>query len=226
MALASSFQRFAALTPAAARRQTLLKHSPFQGSSISSGNASKLPLFQKTGARVGLQNWGHNAGARWLSSAAFTAARVACSSFRQSPWKRMLKISEAPAPPLHVLHQQNQVRTIRVSYTARKKKKRIIKMAKGFRGRANRCYKIALPRVQKALQHAYRDRKLKKREFRRLWIQRINAGVRQHGLSYSEFIKRLHGSGITLNRKMLAELAGMEPFSFKAVVDVVKLRTA
>lgn len=123
-------------------------------------------------------------------------------------------------------HQQVQVRTIRTQYSARDKRKRIIKMAKGFRGRANRCFKIALNRVEKSLQHAYRDRKLKKRNFRRLWIQRVNAGVRQHGLGYSPFIKKLHDSGVRLNRKMLADLAGMEPFSFKAVVDVVKMRTA
>lgn len=107
---------------------------------------------------------------------------------------------------------------------ASKKHKRIIKMAKGYRGRANRCFRIAIRRVEKALQYAYRDRKVKRREMRKLWIQRLNAGVRQHGISYSKFIPALHKSGVILNRKVLADIASNEPFSFKAVVDVVKMR--
>jgi len=73
---------------------------------------------------------------------------------------------------------------------------------------------------------AYRDRKNKKREFRRLWITRINAGVREHGVRYSQFVNKLHSSGILLNRKILSDLAMNEPFAFKSVVDVVKLRAA
>ena len=97
-------------------------------------------------------------------------------------------------------------------------------MAKGFRGRSNRTFRAAISRVEKSLQYAYRDRKVHKREMKKLWIERINAGVRQHGLSYSKFIASLHKSGIVLDRKVLAELASNEPFSFKAVVDVVKQR--
>ena len=96
-------------------------------------------------------------------------------------------------------------------------------MAKGYRGRANRTFKAALQRVEKALQYAYRDRKQKKRDFRKLWIERINAAVRQHNMSYSKFISYMNHSGkINLNRKVLADLAANEPFSFKAVVDTVK----
>jgi len=111
-------------------------------------------------------------------------------------------------------------------------------MAKGYRGRANRTFRAAIRRVEKGLQYAYRDRKNKKRDFRRLWIERLNAGTRQHGLSYSRFIYAItqinskvtqEGTNnqrpplsMTLNRRMLAELASNEPFSFKAVVDVVK----
>ncbi|KAL7513945.1 hypothetical protein ACHAXN_011208, partial [Cyclotella atomus] len=101
--------------------------------------------------------------------------------------------------------------------------KRVIKLSKGFRGRANRCYRIAIRRLEKSWQYAYRDRKVKKREFRKLWIQRLNAGVRQHDVSYSNFINMQSKSGVVLDRKILSNLAMYEPFSFKAVVDVVKM---
>ncbi|EED96031.1 RL20, ribosomal protein 20 60S large ribosomal subunit, partial [Thalassiosira pseudonana CCMP1335] len=102
------------------------------------------------------------------------------------------------------------------------KHKRVIKLSKGFRGRANRCYRVAIRRLEKSWQYAYRDRKVKKREFRKLWIQRLNAGVRQQGLSYSKFIQLQGKTGVVLDRKILSTLAMYEPFSFKAVVDVVK----
>mmetsp|Transcript_29132 Transcript_29132/g.41670 ORF Transcript_29132/g.41670 Transcript_29132/m.41670 type:complete len:214 (+) Transcript_29132:118-759(+) len=105
---------------------------------------------------------------------------------------------------------------------ASKKHKRVIKLSKGFRGRANRCFRVAIRRLEKSWQYAYRDRKVKKREFRKLWIQRLNAGVRQQGLSYSRFIQMEGESGVKLDRKILSGLAMYEPFSFKAVVDVVK----
>mmetsp|Transcript_28846 Transcript_28846/g.42740 ORF Transcript_28846/g.42740 Transcript_28846/m.42740 type:complete len:280 (+) Transcript_28846:124-963(+) len=125
---------------------------------------------------------------------------------------------------------------------ASKKHKRVIKMAKGFRGRAKNTFRAAIRRVEKGLQYAYRDRKVKKRNYRKLWIERVNAGVRQHGMSYSRFVNGMQnldndsaddGSseddsakvGILLNRKVLADLAANEPFSFKAVVDVVKMNT-
>lgn len=109
---------------------------------------------------------------------------------------------------------------------ASKKHKRVIKQSKGFRGRANRCFRIAIRRLEKSWQYAYRDRKVKKREFRKLWIQRVNAGVRQHGVSYSNFIAMQNRSGVVLDRKILSGLAMYEPFSFKAVVDVVQKMSA
>eukprot|EP00984_Skeletonema_dohrnii_P014308 scaffold5994_cov150-Skeletonema_dohrnii-CCMP3373.AAC.7 len=109
---------------------------------------------------------------------------------------------------------------------ASKKHKRVIKLSKGFRGRANRCFRVAIRRLEKSWQYAYRDRKVKKREFRKLWIQRLNAGVRQQGLSYSRFIQMEGKSGVKLDRKILSGLAMYEPFSFKAVVDVVKKMSA
>ena len=108
---------------------------------------------------------------------------------------------------------------------ASKKHKRVIRMAKGFRGRAKNTFRAAIRRLEKSFQYAYRDRKTKKRNFRKLWIQRVNAGVRQHGISYSRFIRSATAdANIVLNRRMLSELASNEPFSFKAVVDVVKLK--
>ncbi|KDO16588.1 50S ribosomal protein L20 [Saprolegnia parasitica CBS 223.65] len=95
-------------------------------------------------------------------------------------------------------------------------------MAKGYRGRANSCYRTAINRVEKGLQYQYRDRKQKKRDFRSLWIEKINAGTRQEGLSYSKFFGVLNASEIQLNRKVLADIAATEPFSFKSILEVVK----
>jgi large subunit ribosomal protein L20 len=97
-----------------------------------------------------------------------------------------------------------------------------MKLAKGFFGRKKNVWTVAKNAIEKGLVYAYRDRKQKKREFRGIWIQRINAGVREHGLSYSEFIGKLKKSGIDLNRKVLADLAMNHPAAFKAVVDKLK----
>mmetsp|Transcript_13513 Transcript_13513/g.22093 ORF Transcript_13513/g.22093 Transcript_13513/m.22093 type:complete len:110 (-) Transcript_13513:1144-1473(-) len=99
---------------------------------------------------------------------------------------------------------------------------KIFQLAKGFRGRAKNTIRTARNRVEKALQYMYRDRKAKKRDFRSAWIQRINAATREHGLLYHEFIHGLKEENITMNRKVLAELAVNEPYSFKALVDQVK----
>ena len=105
------------------------------------------------------------------------------------------------------------------SVARRNRHKKIIKLAKGYRGRAKNCFRLALNRVEKGLQYAYRDRRNKKRDFRGLWIQRINAGVRQYGMIYSQFINGLNKAGIELNRKMLAELAVNNAEAFKTVVE-------
>lgn len=97
--------------------------------------------------------------------------------------------------------------------------KKIIALAKGYRGRSKNCYRIAIQRVEKGLQYAYRDRRTRKREFRALWIQRINAGVREHGLTYSRFINGLVKAGVEIDRKVLADLAVREPAAFKTVVE-------
>lgn len=102
---------------------------------------------------------------------------------------------------------------------ARRRRNRILKAAKGFRGKRSSCHAVAAETVHHAWMHMYRGRKQKKRDFRRLWITRINAGVRPLGTSYSKVIGGLKKSDITLNRKMLAELAITDPAAFKAVVE-------
>lgn len=102
------------------------------------------------------------------------------------------------------------------------KVKKVLKLAKGYRGKSKNCFRVAVRRVQKGLQYAYRDRRQKKRDVRRLWIQQLNAGARQYDVSYSEFISGLKASNIELNRKVLADMAANEPYSFKSIVDVVK----
>ena len=101
-------------------------------------------------------------------------------------------------------------------------KKKYLKLAKGFRGRAKNCPRVMMPRVEKSLQHSYKGRKMRPRIHRQEWIAAINAGVRQHGLPYSQLIFGLNRSNLTLDRKILANLAINEPYSFKAVVDEIK----
>jgi large subunit ribosomal protein L20 len=96
-----------------------------------------------------------------------------------------------------------------------------MKLAKGYFGRRKNVWTVSKNAIEKGLTYAYRDRKNKKRSFRALWIQRINAGVRQHGLSYSEFIGKVNAKGIELNRKVLADLAMNNPEAFKAIVDKI-----
>lgn len=99
----------------------------------------------------------------------------------------------------------------------KKRHKKILKLAKGYRGRAKNCYTAALQRVEKGLQYAYRDRRNKKRDFRKLWIQRINAAARAEGLNYSQFINGIKICNIELDRKVLAELAVNEPATFTQI---------
>lgn len=102
--------------------------------------------------------------------------------------------------------------------TAKARHKKILKLAKGYQGRSKNCFRVAVEKVEKGLQYAYRDRRNKKRDFRSLWIQRINAAVREHGMIYSQFIKGLKLSGIELNRKMLSEIAIHDQAAFAKVV--------
>lgn len=108
------------------------------------------------------------------------------------------------------------------SVAAKARRKKIIKQAKGYFGRRKNVHTVAKNAVEKGLQYAYVGRKQKKRTFRALWIQRINAAVREHDMSYSEFMGKITEKEINLNRKVLADLAMNEPVAFKAIVDSLK----
>ncbi|AFY37210.1 LSU ribosomal protein L20P [[Leptolyngbya] sp. PCC 7376] len=105
---------------------------------------------------------------------------------------------------------------------ARKRRKKILKLAKGFRGSHSKLFRTANQQVMKALRNAYRDRRKKKRDFRRLWIVRVNAAARMNGISYSKLTYQLKQSNIEINRKMLAELAVVDPAAFTKIVEVAK----
>lgn len=105
---------------------------------------------------------------------------------------------------------------------SRARRKKVMKAAKGYWGRRKNVWTVSKNAVEKGLQYAYRDRKVKKRDFRKLWIQRINAGVRQYDLSYSQFMGKLAKAEIDLNRKVLADLAMNHPEAFKEIVEKVK----
>jgi len=105
---------------------------------------------------------------------------------------------------------------------ARRRRKKMMKHAKGYFGRKKNVWTVAKNQIEKSWLYAYRDRKNRKREFRKLWIQRINAAARQHGMSYSAFMGKLKKAGVELNRKVLADLAMNDPAAFKAIVDAVK----
>jgi large subunit ribosomal protein L20 len=105
---------------------------------------------------------------------------------------------------------------------SRARRKKVMSQTKGYFGRRKNVYTVSKNALEKGLSYQYRDRKARKRNFRALWIQRINAGTRQYGMSYSEFMGKVHAAGIELNRKVLADLAMNHPEAFKAVVDKVK----
>ncbi len=105
---------------------------------------------------------------------------------------------------------------------ARRKRKKLLKLTKGYFGARKNVYSVAKNTWEKGLTYAYRDRRNKKREFRKLWIQRINAAVRQYDMSYSQFIGKLNAQNVQINRKVLADLAMNHPDAFKAIVDSVK----
>jgi large subunit ribosomal protein L20 len=116
------------------------------------------------------------------------------------------------------------VARVKRGVTTHARHKKVLKLAKGYRGRNSTAYRIAIERVEKALQYAYRDRRNRKRDFRALWIQRINAGAREHGLTYSQFMHGIKLAGLDLDRKVLSDLAIREPEAFQAIA--VTARTA
>lgn len=100
--------------------------------------------------------------------------------------------------------------------------KKVLRMSKGYYGRGSKCYRVAIERLEKALRYAYRDRRAKKRDFRGLWIQRINAGARLHGLTYSRLIGGLKAAGVTLDRKVLADIAVRDAEGFAKIAEQAK----
>ncbi len=103
--------------------------------------------------------------------------------------------------------------------TTHARHKKVVKQAKGYWGRNKNVFRAAIERVEKGLQYAYRDRRVRKRNFRSLWIQRINAGARQHGLTYSQFMNGIKRAGIEVDRKVLSDLAAREPEAFKTLAE-------
>jgi len=99
------------------------------------------------------------------------------------------------------------------------RRKKVIKLARGYRGRNSTNYRVAIEKVEKALQYAYRDRRVRKRNFRALWIVRINAGAREHGLTYSQFMNGMKRAGIALDRKVLADIAVRDPGTFRTLAE-------
>ena len=106
--------------------------------------------------------------------------------------------------------------------TTHARHKKVLELAKGYRGRGSTAYRIAIEKVEKALRYAYRDRRNRKRDFRALWIQRINAGVREHGLTYSQFMHGIKLAGLDLDRKVLSDIAIREPEAFAAIVSTAR----
>lgn len=111
---------------------------------------------------------------------------------------------------------------VKRGFTLRRRRKRVLKLAKGFRGPRSKLYRIARESVDRALNFSYRDRRTRKRDFRRLWITRINAAVREHDLNYSQFILGLKRANITVDRKNLSELAISDPKSFTHLVGIAR----
>ena len=109
---------------------------------------------------------------------------------------------------------------VKRGFKARKRRKKVLKLAKGFRGGRSKLFRTATDAVDKALMYAYRDRRVRKRDFRRLWIARINAATRMNNLSYSKFIRGLKLAGVELDRKVLAELAISDPSGFAQIVGL------
>ena len=110
--------------------------------------------------------------------------------------------------------------------TARARHKKVLALAKGFRGRRKNVYRVAKQAVMKASQYSYRDRRNKKRDFRRLWIARINAAARECGITYSQFINGMNKAGITLDRKVLADIAVHDKAAFAGIVEQAKAKLA
>mmetsp|Transcript_2800 Transcript_2800/g.5306 ORF Transcript_2800/g.5306 Transcript_2800/m.5306 type:complete len:171 (+) Transcript_2800:76-588(+) len=152
----------------------------------------------------------------------FFSSRLARCCFQRHRHSCRLSPSTPFLPSNEISSYNNGVVSTTVRTFASKKHKNLLKHTKGFRGRSKNCFRVAIRRLQKSWQYAYRDRRRKRREWSKLWIQRIQAGVRQYSWRYSQFMGCYKQSGMQLDRKSLAELAANEPFAFRSVVQVVE----
>jgi large subunit ribosomal protein L20 len=118
------------------------------------------------------------------------------------------------------------VARVKRGVTTHARHKKVLELAKGYRGRGSTAYRVAIEKVEKALRYAYRDRRNRKRDFRALWIQRINAGARQHGLTYSQFMHGIKLAGLDLDRKVLSDIAIREPEAFQAIAATAQAALA
>jgi large subunit ribosomal protein L20 len=118
------------------------------------------------------------------------------------------------------------VARVKRGVTTHARHKKVLELAKGYRGRGSTAYRVAIEKVEKALRYAYRDRRNRKRDFRALWIQRINAGARQHGLTYSQFMHGIKLAGLDLDRKVLSDIAVREPEAFQAIAATAQAALA
>ena len=134
----------------------------------------------------------------------------------------LTELPSSSGPPTASVKGAAQHGTRQADTTTHARHKKVLEQSKGFVGRSSTNYRIARERLEKSLQYAYRDRRVKKREFRGLWIQRINAAVREHGLTYSQFICGLKKVGIEMDRKVLAAIAYDDAASFAAIVQKVQ----
>jgi large subunit ribosomal protein L20 len=133
--------------------------------------------------------------------------------------KSMMMIVIFQPPRLVFFDQGEKIMRVKRGFKARKRRQKVLKLAKGFRGGRSKLFRTAADSVDKALMYAFRDRKARKRNFRKLWIARINAAARHNNISYSKLIHALKTSGITLDRKVLADLAITDPTGFSQIVN-------
>uniref|UniRef100_A0A7S2YDD4 50S ribosomal protein L20 n=1 Tax=Entomoneis paludosa TaxID=265537 RepID=A0A7S2YDD4_9STRA len=180
-----------------------------------------MSLFWQQGRRVLLKRVNavatNPADVRWMQTSAAAASRGIARSPIGSALTRSTMVGSTCANSVSLWNSPlGALRSF-----ASKKHKNILRQCKGFRGRSKNCFKIAIRRLHKSWQHAYIDRRRKKRNWRKLWIMKVNAGVRQYSWSYSKFINALSKTGIILNRKIMSDLAAHEPFTMKALVDTV-----
>src|SRR5580704_12301894 len=165
--------------------------------------------FGRTATGKIKRNWGHKR--HRLISKSTKGKRLRRGTTTMEPGDAKLVLTYMPYLRSGVLAR------VKRGVTTHARHKKVLELAKGYRGRGSTAYRVAIEKVEKALRYAYRDRRNRKRDFRALWIQRINAGARQHGLTYSQFMHGIKLAGLDLDRKVLSDIAIREPEAFQAI---------